>query len=205
MQLYTLACFAGLILPDQRFYFPTAFHNPLGYIADRLSLVTAVLGCAVVARGNPGQWQRRLLLLLAVMFFTVAYRDERSLARLEGKVDELVSQLPPMQRVAAMLHYPGTEDGFTEDILDRACVGRCYSYGNYEPPSSQFRIRAEASNSFVLADMADSYRLARGTYRVQPRDLPLHQIYPCGPRITDLCMRDLQVGELNGRLSGHTQ
>jgi hypothetical protein len=40
--------------------------------------------------------------------------------------------------------------------------------------------------------------VARGTYRVEPRDLPLHQIYPCGTRITDLCMRDLKAGELNG-------
>jgi hypothetical protein len=205
MQLYALTCFASLILPDQRFYFPAAFQSPLGYIAERLSLVAAVLGCAVVARGNPGQWQRGLLLILAVMFFAVAYQDERSLAQMEGSVDQLVSQLPPMQRVAAVLHYPGTEDGFTEDILDRACVGRCYSYGNYEAPSLQFRIRARASNPVVLADITDSYRLAEGTYRVQPRDLPLYQIYPCGPRITDLCMRDLQVGELNGRVPGHSQ
>lgn len=110
-----------------------------------------------------------------------------------------------MQRVAAMLHYPGIEDGFTEAILDRVCVGRCYSYGNYEAPTLQFRIRAQPDNSFILADLEDSDRLARGTYRVQPRDLPLHQIYPCGARITDLCMRDLKAGELNGNVPIHLQ
>jgi hypothetical protein len=128
----------------------------------------------------------------------VAYRDERALVQIEAKVNQLVSQLPPMQRVAAMLHYPGIEDGFAEDLLDRACVGRCYSYGNYEAPTLQFRIRAKPANPVVLANLADSDRLAQGKYRVQPRDLPLYQIYPCGPGITDLCMLPLKAGELNG-------
>jgi hypothetical protein len=203
LQLYVLACFASFVLPDRKLYFPGGFQNPLGYIAERFSLLAAILGCAVVARGNARPWQRGLLLLLAGVFFGVAYQDERALAQLEARVNQLVSQLPPMQRVAAMLHYPGIEDGFTEGILDRACVGRCYSYGNYEAPTLQFRIRAQPNNSIVLADIADSNNLARGTYRVQPRDLPLYQVYPCGPRITDLCMRELKAGELNGTVSGN--
>ena len=198
MQLYVLVCFAGFVLPDRRFYFPGSFKNPLGFIIERLSLIAAILGCAVVARAHPRLWQRGLLWLLAGIFFVVAYQDERALAQLEARVDQLVSQVPPMQRVAAMLHYPGIEDGFTEALVDRACVGRCYSYGNYEAPTLQFRIRAQPINAFILADIEDSDRLARGIYRVQARDLPLHQIYPCGPRITDLCLRDLKAGELNG-------
>jgi hypothetical protein len=198
VQLYAFACFIGFVLPDRWFYFPIVFKSPLGFIAERFSLLAAVLGCAVIARANPRRWQRGLLVLLAGVFFVVAYQDEHALARLEAKVDQLVSQLPPLQRVAAQLHYPGIEDGFTEDILDRACVGRCYSYGNYEAPSLQFRIRAQTVNPFILANVEDSNHLEQGTYRVQLRDLPLHQIYPCGPAITQLCMRDLKVGELNG-------
>ena len=200
MQLYTLACFAAFILPNREFYFPELFRNPLGFIAERFSLLAAVLGCAVVARYHPRPWQRALLLLLAGVFFAVVYQDEHALAQLESRVNQLVGQLPPLQRVTAMLHYPGLEDGFTEDLLDRACVGRCYSYGNYEAPTLQFRIRARPANSFILANLDDSNRLAQGTYRVQPRDLPLHQIYPCGPEVTDLCIRDLKPGELNGTL-----
>ena len=205
VQLYVLACFAGFILPAREFYFPRVFQNPLGFIAERFSLVAAILGCAVVARSNPRPWQRGVLMLLAGMFFVVAYRDERALVQLEAKVNQLVSQLPPMQRVAALLHYPGIEDGFAEDLLDRACVGRCYSYGNYEAPTLQFRIRAKPTNPVVLANLADSDRLAQGKYRVQPRDLPLYQIYPCGPHITDLCMRPLKAGELNGIVPTHLQ
>jgi hypothetical protein len=203
MQLYTLACFAAFILPNREFYFPELFRNPLGFIAERFSLLAAVLGCAVVARYHPRPWQRALLLLLAGVFFAVVYQDEHALAQLEARVNQLVSQLPPRQRVSAMLHYPGIEDGFTEDLLDRACVGRCYSYGNYEAPTLQFRIRAQPTNSFILANLDDSNRIAKGTYRVQPRDLPLHQIYPCGPEITDLCIRDLKPGELNGAVPAH--
>lgn len=202
VQLYVLACFTNFVLPDRELFFPGVFQHPLGFISERFSLLAAILGCAVVARSNPRPWQRGLLLLLAGVFFAVAYQDERALVQLEAKVDQLVSPLPPMQRVAAMLHYPGIEDGFTEDILDRACLGRCYSYGNYEAPTLQFRIRAQPTNSIVLADIADSNNLARGTYRVQPRDLPLYQVYPCGPRITDLCIRELKAGELNGTVPG---
>jgi hypothetical protein len=204
MQLCSLTCLAGFVLPARAFHLSAAFRVPLGFIAERISLAAAVLGCGAVARANPRPWQRWLLLSLAGIFFVAIYRDERALTQLENKVDQLVSQLPPMQRVAALLHYDGAEDGFTENIVDRACLGRCYSYGNYEAPTSQFRVRANPNNPYILADYGDSTRLAQGLYRVQARDLPLHQIYPCGPGITDLCMRDLKVGELNGGiLLGH--
>ena len=203
-QLYVLTTFAALALPSYKFYFPEAFKNSLGFISERFSLVASVLACVVVAGTNPKQWQRGLLLVLAIMFFLVVYQDERSLVELEEKVTALVNPLPPLQRVAAMLHFPGVaEDGFTENLVDRACVSRCYSYGNYEASTLQFRIRAARNNPYILAEAEESGRLARGTYLVQPRDLPLYQIYPCGTRITDLCMRALKAGELNGSLVVH--
>jgi hypothetical protein len=200
LQLYALACFACLVIPARRFYLYSAFQTPLGFITERFTLVASVLACCVIAVATPRMWQRVSLIVLAAIFFLAVYRDERSLSRIETKVDELVSSLPPLQRVAAMLSYPGAEDGFTENIVDRACVGRCYSYGNYEAPTQQFRIRATPGNRFILADVEDSARLSEGTYRVQESDLPLHQIYRCGPQTTDLCMRSLQAGELNGGL-----
>ena len=202
-QLYALSCFAAFALPSYKFYFPGAFKNPLGFMGERYSLVVAILACVVVARANPKRWQHGLLLVLAIVFFAVVYQDERSLVQLEEKVDELVIPLPPLQRVAALLHFPGGLDGFTDNLVDRACVGHCYSYGNYEAATLQFRIRADRNNQYILADTEESDRLAQGSYLVQPRDLPLYQIYLCGPRITDLCIRALKAGEFNGSVGVH--
>jgi hypothetical protein len=204
VHLYVLTSFAAVVLPSSNFYFPAVFRTPLGFIGERFSLVAAVLACVVVAGGNPKRWQRVFILVPAMIFFLVVYRDERSLVQLEEKVDQLVNPLPPEQRVAAMLHFPGAVDGFTENLVDRACVGRCYSYGNYEAASSQFRIRAAHDNPFILSQAEDSDRLAQGSYMVKPSDLPLYQIYSCGPGITDLCMRALKAGERNGSLGVHS-
>ena len=203
LQLYALSCFAAFALPSYKFYFPGAFKNPLGFMGERYSLVVAILACVVVARANPKRWQRGLLLVLAIVFFVVVYQDERSLVQLEEKVDELVIALPPLQRVAALLHFPGAMDGFTDNLVDRACVGHCYSYGNYEAATLQFRIRAARNNPYILAETEESDRLAQGSYLVQPRDLPLYQISSCGPRITDLCIRALKAGEFNGSVGVH--
>lgn len=198
VHLYVLTCFAAVALPSSNFYLPWVFRTPLGFISERFSLAAAMLACVVAAAAKPTRWQWGLTLAPAIIFFLVVYRDERTLVQLEEKVDQLVTPLPPRQRVAAMLHFPGAVDGFTENLVDRACVGRCYSYGNYEASSSQFRIRAVRDNPFVLARAEDSNRLAQGSYLVQSRDLPLYQIYPCGLRITDLCIRALNAGERNG-------
>jgi hypothetical protein len=200
LQLYALTCFAGLILPARKVYFSRAFLTPMGFIAERVSLVAAVFACAVIGSATPKVWQRAAIVGFAAIFFIVAYDDEHALTLLESKVNRLVSQVPPLERVAALLRYPGAANGFTENIVDRACVGHCFSYGNYEASTSQFRIRAAAGNGLILADPEESARLAEGRYLVQARDLPLHQIYPCGQQITDLCIRSLQAGELNGNI-----
>jgi hypothetical protein len=86
-----------------------------------------------------------------------------------------------------------------QHTVDRACIGYCFSYGNYEPSSLQFRVRARAGNPFVLANFNDASATERGEYVVQPKDLPVFQIYECdGDRTADLCMHLLVAGEKNG-------
>jgi len=57
-------------------------------------------------------------------------------------------------------------------MIDRACLGRCYSYANYEPATAQFRIRAIAENPIVVSTDNDSLCLQDGSYVVKQRDLP---------------------------------
>ena len=87
---------------------------------------------------------------------------------MEAQVVQLVSKLPPNQRVLATIEpFPGSRI-LNQHIIDRACIGRCFSYGNYEPGSCVFRVRATPGNPYVL----DSYELAteteEGDYLVQP-------------------------------------
>jgi hypothetical protein len=88
---------------------------------------------------------------------------------------------------------------FINHIVDRACIGRCFTYSNYEPASGQFRIRVRP-DSPVATDSADSAQaMEDGKYVVRPQDLPMTQIEQCGGNdLTRLCMRDLSAGEKNG-------
>ena len=61
-------------------------------------------------------------------------------------------------------------------IIDRACIGHCYSYANYEPSTAQFRVRANAENPYVAYEYQDSWLLQVGAYVVKDRDLPLYQV-----------------------------
>lgn len=198
VQLYALACSALLFLP-YKFHLTVLFPTHLAFIQDRLSLIAAVLACAVVADAYPSKWQRAILVVLAAVYFGLIYQDQRTLNQIEARVTRLVSQLPPRQRVVAFLPYKsvaGQDD--VNWILDRACVGRCFSYGNYEPSSRQFRIRAARDSAFVLWSARDVAKLEAGTYVVQARDLPLYQIYWCATTVTSPCIRPLTAGEVNG-------
>ena len=52
-------------------------------------------------------------------------------------------------------------------MIDRVCLGRCFSYANYEPSTAQFRIRTVAENPYVTARYEDSWRMQNGSYVVQ--------------------------------------
>jgi hypothetical protein len=83
--------------------------------------------------------------------------------------------------------------------VDRPCIGHCFSYGNYEPATRQFRVRALPGNPIVTADSNTSAAMWFGEYVVQPQDLPMFQIYQCKLDMIELCMRELASGETNGK------
>jgi len=105
-----------------------------------------------------------------------------------------VAGLPPNSRISATLYpWPGSRI-FIHHIVDRACIGRCFSYENYEPSSLQFRLRARPGNEMVTASAADSNAMMSGRYAVKDEELPLYQIARC-PRAPGLCLRELHRGE----------
>lgn len=197
VQLYFLAMFSALVLPD-------AIHLPpptatIALLTERLTSITAVIGCCVLGAMHPRRWHFAAASVIAVVYFAFLYQDTAIVNRMESQAIQLVSKLPPNQRVLATIEpFPGSRI-LNQHVIDRACIGHSFSYGNYEPGSRVFRLRATPGNPYVL----DSYELAteteQGDYLVQQRDLPLYEVYQCSENGTELCMRALKAGEYNGR------
>jgi hypothetical protein len=199
VQLYLLNCAAVFLSPIS--LVPPGLHaQRFGFLADRLSLMAAVLAVACIAVTESKRWMRAITWLLAAIFFCFLFTDTRQLNRVEARVNELLRSIPAGQRVAALVYYPRARGSYQHHMIDRACIGRCWSYSDYEPSSGHFRIIFTEASPYVLTAPKDVDDVLHGRYLVRKEDLPLHQIYPCGPRETDLCIRSLQEGELNGRI-----
>jgi hypothetical protein len=122
---------------------------------------------------------------------------------METHAEQLVSKLPFDTRVMATIYQPpGTAINWI-DIVDRACTEKCFSFGNYEPSSRQFRVRALPNNGIVTTSLQDALDMEQGNYVLKPEDLPAYQVYQCSPVITDLYIRKLEAGERNDRLGVH--
>jgi hypothetical protein len=196
-QLWLLNAAAVGLIPD-RVLLPE-FGRPLGYVAERLSMSAALMMCAVLAAAPMTRATRVALAFVAILFFALLYTDDHELNKLEDGIDVAVKQLPRGQRVVGFLGDQSLRALVFYHDLDRACIGECFSYANYEPSSKQFRIHAQAGNGIVLDKYADVDAVAAGSYVVHPRDLPLYLIYPCGVEFQEICSHPLRSGEIIGK------
>jgi hypothetical protein len=200
-ELYLLAFVAVLLLPH-------GAHVPghIGAVAlltDRLTSVSLVLLLCLLGAMRPQRWHLAVAAVLAVLFFAFAYRDTGRINRMESEVARLVRTLPPNQRVMGTILPPPEWRVSIQHILDRACIGYCYSYGNYEPGSKMFRVRADSGNKYVLSNYDLAVEMEDGYYTVQPEDLPVYQVYQCGNDGANLCIHALAAGEENDDLGVH--
>jgi hypothetical protein len=113
---------------------------------------------------------------VTVLFFGMLFRDELLLNRFEDQVDAAVAQIPAMQRVILGIEQSDLRVNALAHMIDRACIGRCYSYANYEPSTAQFRVRADAPGPIVAFEYGDSIGMQMGRYVVKESDLPLYQL-----------------------------
>jgi hypothetical protein len=173
-QLCVISAAAVFLLPTT-VLFP-GFHHSLVYIAERMSLGVGICVCALLACSRPRRFEGWVLTAIAVLFFIFLFHDERALNSFEDRMQDTVTALPPGQRVISAIDDPSLRVDALAHTIDRACVGRCYSYANYEPSTAQFRIRAEAENPYVAYSYRDSWMMQVGIYVVKDRDLPLYQV-----------------------------
>jgi hypothetical protein len=199
-ELYFIAIVAVALLPEN--LRPSISGGWIGLLATRLTAITAIFGLCLMGCLKPRKWHLTGFGACAIFFFTFLYTDTIDLNRMESSAEQIVSQLPFGTRVIATIWAPpDSRVSFIGHIVDRACIGHCFSYANYEPSSGQFRIRAHPGSPVVSASDDDTEDMQAGEYEVQDEDLPMMEIFQCDEKdLTKLCIRDLASGEKNGRL-----
>ena len=95
--------------------------------------------------------------------------------------------------VAALLDSGSGLNGVV-DVLDWACIGRCFDYGNYEPSTGQFRIRISGPNR-VAATVAVTQEIEYGHHIVTPQEAPLYAVCAAENPARRLELRELKAGE----------
>ena len=196
LELYLLVEAGVQLLPDA-IYLPQ-YAAPVGVLTERLTSISAVLLCCLLGTIPPRRWQLFAFSAVAIVFFVFLYQDTGRLDRMEERVEALVHTIPTGQRVVLTIEQPLNYRFASKHILDIACPGYCFAYGNYEAPTGQFRVRANPESPIIASDLRDAEAMEQGSYLVQSRVVPLFQIYQCGSAWTDLCIRQLQAGETIG-------
>jgi hypothetical protein len=201
LELYLVTEAGVLFLPDA-VYWPQ-YAAPTSSLTARYTLISAALLCCLLGAAKPRRWHWLGVTGVALVFFTFLYQDTSVLYRIQEQAQRLVHSVPPGERILVTIENPLKYRFSTKHIIDEACVGYCFMYGNYEVPSLQFRVRALPGNHYVMTRVEEATAIENGEYTVQPQDLPASQIYQCGPIWMDLCIHSLQAGERNDRLGSH--
>jgi hypothetical protein len=193
-QICLLTASALVIIPN--WILIPGYHHALVFLAQRMSLPLGICICAWTASAASSRLPKFALAAAALLFFGFLYADESALNGFEDRMQSAVAQLPPWQRVVNGIDVPGMRTNPVTHMLDRVCIGRCYSYGNYEASSAQFRVRAVAPNPIVVVADADANNLQNGSYIVKQRDLPLYQVTL--DAAGNIAIRPLEAGQRTG-------
>jgi hypothetical protein len=182
----------GILLPE--------YKAPLSFLPHRLTTLSAVVICCLLGLTLPRRWHLMACSAAAIMFFALLYKDTGIINSMEEQSERLVAGLPFGQRVLFTVKNRGLRL-FIAHFTDRSCINHCFSYGNYEPSTGQFRIRANPGNGFVTTEFSSVTQMENGQYRVKSSELPIFEIYQCGLHGRELCGRPMAAGETNNQPS----
>src|SRR3984893_11273373 len=166
----------------------------IGLVVSRLTTVSAIVGLCVLGWVQPRKWHGMGFAAVALIFFAFLYQDTGNLNRMESNAETLLSRLPAGTRVIPTIYaQPEWRIAFIAHLADRACVGRCFVYSNYEPSSKQFRVRVAKGGNWIVSDSPDDANdMQGGGYDIQQAELPLKLLYQCDRKDgTKLCLRGL--------------
>jgi hypothetical protein len=175
-QIWILHAVALVLMPSA-VHLPQ-YQHPLAYITERISLFTVLFFIIMVGRARHGRGITRFTGLVTMVFFACLYLDGLAFNRVESEVASLVEKLPPGQRLVAAISDSGARLNALLHVADRTCIGRCFSYGNYEPATGQFRIVITSPNQVVAKDMTVVQEIEEGQHIVTQSEDPLYSV--CG-------------------------
>jgi len=192
---YAVAFCATALVPENLRPSPDA--GWIGLLGSRLTTVSAIFGLCFLGLLKPRKWQLAGFGACAIVFFAFLYQDTGWLNRLETNGERLVGSLSPGTRVIVTLDAPpDSRIQFIHHTVERACIGHCFSYANYEPSSGEFRVRVREGSPVVTSSTDTAEDMAAGEYDMDETDLPMKQIYQCDAKdLTGLCIRDLKAGD----------
>jgi hypothetical protein len=151
LELHGVVVFATYVLPDVLRV--PLYSGWIGALALRLTTVSAALGLCVLAFMQPRKWHAFGFGVIAAVFFAFLYHDTAILNRMEGQLEQLVSSLPNGERVTVSIWARSDSRlPYIQHMVDRACIGKCFSFENYEPASKQFRVRVEEGSPLAVDD-----------------------------------------------------
>jgi hypothetical protein len=203
VELYLIAFCGTALLPENlRVSIYAAW---IGLLVSRLTVISAILGLCVMGCCKPRAWHLVGFAGLAAVFFSFLYQDTAALNYLETNAESVLSGLPYGTRVIPTIFAdPEWRIEFIAHVADRACIGRCFTYSNYEPSSRQFRVRARKGSPIATDSSDDSEDMQAGAYEIQETDPPLKQLYQCDRSDwTKLCLRDIVEGDNTGQAGFH--
>lgn len=194
LELYLVALTAAAFVPEN--IRSDLFAGWIGLLVSRLTTITAIFGLCVLGLIPLRKWQVAGFVICAAVFFAFSFQDTRKISRLESNAEVLVSKLPFGTRVVPVVSAPDDwRVQFIAHSIDRACIGRCFSFSNYEASSGQFRVRVRPRSPIVTDSVDKSEAMSSGDYVVQREDLPLVSIYQCDDADwTVLCASPLWAG-----------
>jgi len=201
-ELYLVAFCATALLPEN--LRPSLYDGWIGLLGSRLTTISAIFGLCFLGNLKPRKWHLAGFAVCTIVFFTFLYQDTGWLNRLEDNAEKLVAGLPAGARVIVTTQAP--EDSritFIGHAVERACIGQCFSYANYEPASGQFRVRVRKGSPVAASSTDDAEDMTSGQFEFDDLGFALKQIYQCDANdLTKLCLRDVSRGEVSERI-GH--
>jgi len=171
------------------------YDHPLAYIPQRLSLFTGLTFCLAICGPRLAREAVVISSVAAAAFFAFLFADYRAFNTMEAEVTRVVSTAPGRARVVASVLDQGARLNALAHVADRACIGHCFSYANYEAPTKQFRIRLREGNRFNAPSVAVSQAIENGAHVVTTAEDPIYAVCGCDSENGLLCLRVLHAGE----------
>jgi len=194
-ELYFVSVIGTICLPEN--FRVSLYAGWVGLLVSRLTLVTAIFGLLTLATVRLPRWAVGGFVVGAAAFFIFLYQDTGKLDRMEESARAIAQKLPLGTRIVAVASPPdGWRVPFIYHSIERACIGHCFSFANYEASSLQFRVRAAAGNYYVSTSVDQADDMASGDYVVRRGDLPLTSFYQCDEQdFTQICALALREGQ----------